>query len=151
MVLHLGEKLKNSLIDQNPAGSIRYERFEVVLKQGWHTYDILMPPHYYKAKPDRILRMSEIIGKVMPFRYCEIENYKPELLTKDKIQQISVSYPFEETASYFHSSDTVLNAIWEMCKHSIKATSFCGMYVDGDRERFPREADSYINQMSHYR
>jgi hypothetical protein len=71
-------------------------------------------------------------------------------LTSDKIQQITVHYPFNEEASFFHSSDTVLNAIWEMCKHTVKATSFCGIYVDGDRERFPREADSYINQLSHY-
>jgi hypothetical protein len=37
-----------------------------------------------------------------------------------------------------------------MCKYSIKATSFCGVYVDGDRERIPYEADAYINQLCHY-
>ena len=148
--IHLGEKLKEGKIDRNPEGSIRYEKFEVKLKPGWHTYEILIPPHYYTAKPDRILRMPAQIGKVMPFRYCEVENYLGERLTKDKIQQIAVNYPFEEVATYFHSSDSVLNALWEMCKHTSKATSFCGMFVDGDRERFPREADSFIAQMTHY-
>jgi hypothetical protein len=37
-----------------------------------------------------------------------------------------------------------------MCKYSILATSFCGVYVDGDRERTPYEADAYINQLCHY-
>ena len=148
--IHLGEKLKNGLIDRKPEGSIRYELFKIALKSGWHSYEILIPPHYYVSKPDRIFRMPEYIGKVMPFRYCEIENYPGQLLTKDKIQQITVFYPFDETASYFHSSDTTLNALWDICKHTVKATSFCGIYVDGDRERFPREADSYINQLSHY-
>ena len=37
-----------------------------------------------------------------------------------------------------------------MSKYSIKATSFTGLYVDGDRERIPYEADAYINQLGHY-
>lgn len=43
-----------------------------------------------------------------------------------------------------------MNAVWELCKYSIKATSFAGIYVDGDRERIPYEADAYINQLCHY-
>jgi alpha-L-rhamnosidase len=148
--IHLGEKVKDGKIDRNPEGSVRYELIKVLVKPGWHTYEVLIPPHYYQGKPDRILRMPDYIGKVMPFRYCEIGNYPSELITADKVQQISVFYPFDEEASSFYSSDTVLNAVWEMCKHTIKATSFCGMYVDGDRERFPREADSYLAQMTHY-
>ena len=52
--------------------------------------------------------------------------------------------------SSFESSDTILNQIWDICKYSIKATSFAGIYVDGDRERIPYEADAYINQLGHY-
>jgi hypothetical protein len=37
-----------------------------------------------------------------------------------------------------------------LCKYSIKATSFTGLYIDGDRERIPYEADAYINQLGHY-
>ena len=32
----------------------------------------------------------------------------------------------------------------------MKATTFAGVYVDGDRERIPYEADAYLNQLSHY-
>jgi hypothetical protein len=40
--------------------------------------------------------------------------------------------------------------VWDLCKYSIKATTFAGYYVDGDRERIPYEADAYLNQLSHY-
>ena len=36
-----------------------------------------------------------------------------------------------------------------MCKYSVLATSFCGIYVDGDREA-PYEAYAHINQFCHY-
>ncbi|MBN1465967.1 alpha-L-rhamnosidase, partial [candidate division KSB1 bacterium] len=64
--------------------------------------------------------------------------------------QIAVNYPFDDDAAFFHCSDSVLNDVWELCQYSIKATSFCGVYVDGDRERIPYEADAYINQLCHY-
>ena len=32
----------------------------------------------------------------------------------------------------------------------MKATSFCGLFVDGDRERLPYEADAWINQLGWY-
>jgi len=72
------------------------------------------------------------------------------MLTKDMITQVSIHYPFDETAATFKSSSKVLNDIWALCKYSMKATSFCGVYIDGDRERIPYEADAYINQLSHY-
>ncbi len=44
----------------------------------------------------------------------------------------------------------MLNRIWELCRYSIKATTFAGVYVDGDRERIPYEGDAYGNQLCHY-
>ncbi len=149
VTVHLGEALKDGRIDRDPGGSIRYESFKVPLEPGWRTYEIIIPTHQY-SRMDRIILMPEYIGEVMPFRYCEIEEYPGNLLEAFMIQQVSVHYPFNDQASYFHSSDTVLNDVWDLCKHTIKATSFAGIYVDGDRERFPREGDSYINQLSHY-
>ena len=43
----------------------------------------------------------------------------------------------------------MLNALWKLCHYSIKATTFAGLYVDGDRERIPYEADAYLNQLGH--
>jgi hypothetical protein len=35
----------------------------MVLKPGWHTYDILIPPYYYNAKPDRIFECLKPLAK----------------------------------------------------------------------------------------
>ena len=86
---------------------------------------------------------------VMPFRYVEIENAPPSL-AKEDIRRLVAHYPFDDRAAHFRSSDEKLNAVWELCKYSIQATSFCGIFVDGDRERKPYEADAYINQLGWY-
>ena len=44
----------------------------------------------------------------------------------------------------------MLNRIWEMCRYSIKATTFAGIYVDGDRERVAYEGDAYFSQLGQY-
>ena len=93
--------------------------------------------------------MPDYIGEVTPFRYCEIEGYDATPEVRQIVRE-TVSYPFDETESFFTSSDTILNRIWDLCKYSIKATSFTGIYVDGDRERIPYEADALINQLGHY-
>jgi alpha-L-rhamnosidase len=86
---------------------------------------------------------------ITPFRYCEIEN-SPFEITRENISQIAYWHYFDDGLSSFTGSDTVLNQVWDICKYSMKATSFAGIYVDGDRERIPYEADAYINQLGHY-
>ena len=86
---------------------------------------------------------------LMPSEYVEIEGL-PEGAEITAATRLAVHYPFNDDASFFRSSDETLNAVWDLCKYSIKATSFCGYYVDGDRERIPYEADAYINQLGHY-
>jgi hypothetical protein len=87
--------------------------------------------------------------EMMPFRYVEIEG-APASFGPGQIRRTSWSVAFDENASAFESSSPELDAVWKLCKHSIKATSFLGLYVDGDRERKPYEADVLINQLSHY-
>ena len=146
--IHLGECEKNSRVDRNPGGTIRYSAYELILKSGWNTYVVAISPDGRNTGP-RAIKMPEYIGEVMPFRYCEIEGYNEPLALHQVVCE-SVFYPFNETESYFSSSDTVLNQVWDLCKYSMKATSFTGVYVDGDRERIPYEADAYINQLGHY-
>ena len=52
--------------------------------------------------------------------------------------------------SYFHCDSDALNRVWDLCSYSIEATSFAGVYLDGDRERIPYEGDALLNQLSHY-
>jgi hypothetical protein len=142
-LIHLGECLKNGKINRRPGGGRRYELVKLKLLRGTHTYTTAL------RKRRGPMQLPAHIGEVMPFRYCEIENaaYPPK---KTDILRRSVYSPFDDSAASFESSDTVLNQVWELCKYSIKATTFTGMYIDGDRERLPYEADAYINQLGHY-
>jgi hypothetical protein len=148
ITVRLGEALKNGWIDPAPGGTIRYSSYELVLRGGWHTYIIVLKPDKRNTGPQAI-KMPAYIGEVTPFRYCEIEGYDATPEAHQMVRE-TVFYPFDDTESYFSSSDTVLNQVWDLCKYSMKATSFTGIYVDGDRERIPYEADAYINQLGHY-
>jgi hypothetical protein len=148
VTLRLGETLKNGRINPHPGGTIRYSEYKIALRPGLNTYILAIKPDKRNTLPSAV-KMPEYTGEVTPFRYCEIEGYKGET-GKEQIIQEAVSYPFNEQESYFTSSDSVLNQIWELCRYSIKATSFTGIYIDGDRERIPYEADAYINQLGNY-
>lgn len=155
ITIHLGEHSIDQGVNRRPEGSIRYAQYKLKLLPGTHTYLIKIRPdrrntHLQgnESLVDPILMPGEV-GEVFPFRYAEIEAYKGEIATHDLVRQ-SVYYPFNETAARFSSSDTILNQVWELCKYSIQATSFMGIYIDGDRERIPYEADAYINQLCHY-
>lgn len=144
----LGEVLLNGRINPKPGGTIRYQLLSIPLMKGLHTYRIKIPKDKRNTGPAAI-KMPQYIGEVMPFRYAEIQGYK-SLISKRDIVREAVHYPFDDLAADFNSSDEVLNEIWRLCKYSIKATSFTGVYVDGDRERIPYEADALINQLGHY-
>ncbi|MDR2138454.1 MAG: alpha-L-rhamnosidase [Tannerella sp.] len=150
-IIRLGETLREGRIDRRPPGTVRYAEYRLPLSAGTHTYLVKIRPDrqntHVKADTNAVrpIFMPDYTGEVMPFRYCELENARPLQVVRQ-----TVHYPFNETAASFHSSDTVLNQIWELCKYSVKATSFAGVYVDGDRERIPYEADALINQLCHY-
>jgi len=147
--IHLGEAIASEIsIDRSPGGTIRYREMSLTLKSGKHTYILPIPPDR-RNTGGKAIKMPQEIGEVFPFRYCEILNC-PCDVDPSMIRQIAVNYPFNDNASHFTSDSEVLNAVWEICKYSIKATSFCGVYIDGDRERIPYEADAYINQLCHY-
>ncbi len=149
LIIHLGEKLiEKQSIDKGPQGSIRYQRIQLIVNPNESYYEILLPPDR-RNTGSRAIQLPDSIGVIMPFRYCEIEKSSIELEEENVVQKL-YSYTFDDDASYFTSSDTILNQVWDICKYSIKATSFLGIYVDGDRERIPYEGDAYINQLGHY-
>ena len=146
--VRFGEKLLNGKIDQNPGGSIRHYSVQLAVEKG-ATETVVRPPRNKRNTSGAAVLLPPEIGIIAPFRYVELSGV-PGRLTAEQLTQVRVEYPFDETASSFESSDETLNQVWELCKYSIRATSFCGVYVDGDRERIPYEADAYINQLSHY-
>jgi alpha-L-rhamnosidase len=142
VVVHLGEAADGDSVNRKPPGSVRYLRSEVALQSGTHAYTAPLT-----EKDAR--RMPPEIGPVMPFRYVELENV-PGAFTAADARQVVAHYPFDDHAARFTSSDKRLNDVWDLCHYSMKATSFCGVFVDGDRERLPYEADAYINQLGWY-
>jgi len=148
VIIHIGESVKDGKVDRKPGGTIRYQSYSIGLMKGTHSYRIKIRKDRRNTGTAAVL-MPDYIGEVLPFRYCEIEGYEKAVKPTDVIRE-TVHYPFDDSAAHFESSNDILNQVWDLCKYSIKATSFLGIYVDGDRERIPYEADAVINQLCHY-
>lgn len=150
VLIELGEKLgPDGTIDRDPPGCVRYRAIELALPKGDSTTQLRIPPDERNTGPAAIA-MPDHLFEVLPFRYAKITcPNQPSAMIGD-VHQLAVFYPFDDDAADFRCSDDRLNRVWDLCKYSIKATSFCGVYVDGDRERIPYEGDAYINQLCHY-
>ncbi len=147
--VRLGEKLENDgSIDRAPGGSVNFREIPLSIEPGKRRYQLQIPTRNRHLDKMAVHTPPEI-GEVTPFRYVEIEG-APLALEKSNVRQLMVHAPFDDAASSFQSSDETLNAVWDLCKHTIKATTTFGIYIDGERERIPYEADAYINQLSHY-
>lgn len=150
LIIHLGEKLKQGRLDTQPGGTIRYQKIELPVTPKQSVY-VIQPNLYKRHAKEEAIPVPEQAGVdgLLPFRYVEIENVTQDITAED-VRQRAIFHYFEDKQSAFSSSDRVLNAVWDLSKYSIKATSAFGVYVDGERERIPYEADAYINQLSHY-
>jgi arylsulfatase A-like enzyme len=149
LVIHLGEKLKNGLVDQNPGGSIRHQMIKTPVKKGSHDYKLKVLVDERNTRINRAVALPDSFRVLVPFRYAEVVDPKTAIKKQDFTQVAYFNY-WDNSTSSFQSSNDILNQVWDLCKYSIKATTFAGLYVDGDRERIPYEADAYLNQLSHY-
>ncbi len=148
LTIHLGEKETNGRVDRDPPGLVRYQEVKLEVVPGKTDYQIELVPD--KRNTENIaVSMPDSFPVIFPFRYVEIEGASTMIQPANLQQEAYFNY-FEEGSSSFESSDNILNQVWDLCKYSMKATTFAGYYVDGDRERIPYEADAYINQLSHY-
>ncbi|MFC5051794.1 family 78 glycoside hydrolase catalytic domain [Rubritalea spongiae] len=154
LTIHFGEDLKNGRVNRKPLGTVRYKAAEVHLKA--NEVRVVAPSkdgrNTSRGKPPTppaVLTPKEW-GVVLPFRWVEIEGWEGELKPAQIVRQSAFSATWDNDAAAFDCSDEMLNRVWELCRYSIKATTFAGVYVDGDRERIPYEADAYLNQLSHY-
>ena len=152
-LVHVGERVQDGRVMRNPTTTVRYQLHRIALKKGTHTYRVIFPPDKRNTGPAAV-KMPDYIGEVLPFRYCEIEfrggsgaGSGPEVPV---VVREMVHYPFDMDAASFSCSNPVLNQVWDLCRYSVKATSFSGLFVDGDRERIPYEADALISQLCHY-
>jgi hypothetical protein len=154
LTVHFGEDLKGGRVNRQPPGTVRYAVAETRLKGAARI--VVAPPANarntqtnHAKTPPAVLTPPES-GVVLPFRWVEIEGWPGELRPQYIVRKSLFAKSWDDDAAAFESSDEMLNRIWELCRYSIKATTFAGVYVDGDRERIPYEADAYLNQLSHY-
>jgi alpha-L-rhamnosidase len=139
-----GEMANGTAVNTAPLGTVRYETATFALQNGNFTYQ-MHPP----SNGGQTISPPSSFGVVLPFRYFELTNC-PGTLTANDVVQYRLQGRFDDTAATFDSSSPALNQIWALCKYSIKALSFDNVFVDGDRERKPYEADAYIQQLGSY-
>jgi alpha-L-rhamnosidase len=154
VTVHFGEDLKDGRVNRKPPGTVRYAVAQAELK-GDKPIRVAPPADerntqaHYPNTPPAVLTPSDW-GVVLPFRWVEIEGWPGDFRPQYIVRKSAFASTWDDDAASFQSSDETLNRIWELCRYSIKATTFAGVYVDGDRERIPYEADAYINQLCHY-
>ncbi len=148
--VRFGEMAISNAVDALPpdGSTIRYTNVSVTLKNGDVLYAI-HPPDDLAHYSRKGINPPEYLGQVMPFRYLELINLPGKSGSIDIVQERLVD-EFNTNAATFSSSSPALNQIWNLCHNSMQILSFDGVYVDGDRERTPYEADCYIHQLSAY-
>ena len=144
----IGEDAKDGRVNDKPHGTVRYYRYPLTLRKGRHTYPIIPEKDKRNTGPQAVL-VPDYLDEIAPMRYCQIDGYDGEIKAEDVVRHTTI-YPFDMEAAHFVSDNATLNAVWDLCRYTIKATSALGIYIDGDRERIPYEADAIINQLSHY-
>jgi len=148
VTVRFGEALKEGRVDTNPPGSVRYAELKVALKRAEPA--IVTPPMDPRNTKAPAVSSPAPFGVLMPFRWVEVEGWPTELHTNQIRRRAAFDSTWIDDAATFHSSDPMLDKIWDLCNYSIKATTFAGVFVDGDRERLAYEADAYLTQLSYY-
>jgi len=151
LTIRIGEILDGENINRIPSkeSSIHYQEIKVQVSPKKTNYQINIIPDERNTLPNKAIALPQGFPVLMPFRYAEIEGAKESIQASDFVQLAHHTY-WDETASSFESDNDILNQVWNLCKYSIKATTFNGLYVGGDKERIPYEAVAYLNQLSHY-
>jgi alpha-L-rhamnosidase len=147
IVVHFGEARTGERINRKPPGTVRYARATATLAG---KPVVVAPPADKRNTTAPAVLTPADWGVVLPFRWVEIDGWPGELRPEQILRRAAFARTWQDDAAAFRSSDATLNQIWELCRYTIKATTFAGVYVDGDRERIAYEADAYLNQLSHY-
>ena len=148
VTVRFGEALRDGRVDQHPPGSVRYAEVKVVLN-GSATVIVAPPADARNTKAPAVLTPA-LWGVLTPFRWVEVEGWPAELHADQILRRAAFDGTWVDNAATFKSSDAMLDKVWDLCHYSIKASTFAGVFVDGDRERLAYEADAYLTQLSYY-
>ena len=143
VVVRFGEMRKDDAVETKPRGMVCYATSTFAFQSDKASYDI-HPPHKGGA-----VNPPAKFGTVAPFRYVELLDFPGTLTTADVVQH-RLAAEFDTNSAQFESSSDALNSVWNLCRDSMRWLTFDGVYIDGDRERKPYEADAYIQQLSSF-
>lgn len=148
LTVYLGERREGDAVHKEPGTTnIGFAKVELTLRSGSHPYRVDLPRHH--ARYPHSQQLPAHMPEVVPFRYAELLAGAEEV-TLFGIEQRALFSPFDDAAAHFRSSNEPLNRVWDLCKHTLKATPFLALYADGNRERMPYEADAHVQQLGHY-
>ena len=147
----LGERLSSDgRVDVFPVGSVRGVcRTNISFTADWTRVPLTADVRNTCGVNGKAvaIQLPEDVGIVMPFRYAEVP-------AGTEARRVVVVYPMEQRVKWSAKGkglrDDVaarLDRLFDFCSYSIRATSFAGLYVDGDRERIPYEGDLYGNML----
>ena len=148
VTVRFGEALKNGRVDTQPPGSVRYAA--VTVRLNGSTAIRVAPPADKRNTTTPAVLTPPDQGVLFPFRWVEVEGWLGELHADEIRRMAAFDRTWNDQAAAFRSSDDTLNKIWDLCHYSIKATTFAGIFVDGDRERLAYEADAYLTQLGYF-
>jgi alpha-L-rhamnosidase len=145
-----GEMANGLAVNTHPPAqsTVRYTNVLFALPARDEKYSI-RPPAYTPYNVRTTIEPPKNFGVVMPFRYFELDHFHG-MLTTDDVRQERLMGEFDTNAASFECSSPALNQVWTLCRNSMEMLTFDGIYVDGDRERRPYEADAYIQQLGEY-
>lgn len=151
--VRLGEKLQDDgRIDMNPGGTIRSAGITAIQEDAdnWTRVPLTADVRNTTGTNQKAIaiRLPEEVGVIMPFRYAEIpEGFEARRVVVWWPMEQKVQWSAKDVAGITADQKSDLDRLFDFSAYSIKATSFCGLYVDGDRERIPYEGDIYINML----
>lgn len=143
--VRMGERLgSDELLDATPYGSVRFYQTPVTLADV--RTSVPLGQLDARGMPSGI--------SVMPMRYIEIKGWPQNLPTSSIGITAYISSHYQPVGSVrFPGNDersANLNRLSELGNHTMVATSFMDLFVDGDRERLAYQADALINQRGWY-
>ena len=142
-----GERLTSAgSIDAKVGSAVRSAEVRCKAGDGWRR--LVFKTEIFSR--GRCMSVPRELGEVMPMRYLEFPADCGFTPSAENVRMVALEYPFDETESGFSSSDAKLDRVYDFCKYSIRACCFGGIYIDGDRERLPYEADAYVTQLANY-
>ena len=128
-------------INRHPLENVRNIKISFKVEKGRKIYTPVIPSW-------RGLLKSPTGTEIAPFRYAELACGGK--VTDCGIVRNSVFGKIPEKAASFHCSNPMLEKVWNFCHYSMRATTFFGCFIDGERERLPYEGDSFLTALSYY-